>query len=285
MSTATLERVALPEAMDIDTARDGSRSYNTTLTRGATEWRILMGFSAGPLGERLILDGQPFHRPAVHIYKGVRHYSGFTALQDAPRYVQKFVEDHMWTVAEYEQNLHGVPPMTMAECRAAEAAEDAHKRAVEAAAAARHAAKVQATAKAIRSAAQCGTVNSEIIAAWCLKHFVERHVHDDKVAEFEDERAEHRELLAEIAAERKEEHSDIIGELNDAIDIAQRADEAIQAMATAANALGAPNATEFAHGSTESGKLLDVLSDGLWAIDKYQSNYSNSDLPEKREIK
>lgn len=163
--------------------------------------------------------------------------------------------------------------------RAAKQAErEAAEQRIEAAEAARREAEVQNVARAIRNVAQCGTVNSEAIAAWVLEHFVERLV-------VEDERAEHRELLAEIAAERKEEHSDIIGELNDAIDIAQRADEAIQAMATAANALGAPNATEFAHGSTESGKLLDVLSDGLWAIDKYQSNYSNSDLPEKREIK
>lgn len=161
---------------------------------------------------------------------------------------------------------------------ARQAEREAAEQRVKAAEAARHEAEMQNVARAIRNAAQCGTVNSEAIAAWVLEHFVERIV-------VEDERAEHRELLAEIAAERKEEHADIIGELNDAVDIAKRADEAIQAMATAANALGAPNATEFAHGSTESGKLLDVLSDGLWAIDKYQSNYSNSDLPEKREIK
>jgi hypothetical protein len=56
-------------------------------------------------------------------------------------------------------------------------------------------------------------------------------------------------------------------------------------MATAAVALEQPNATEFAYGSTEAEKALDVLSDGLWAIAEYQENLSNGDLPEKRVVK
>ena len=137
---------------------------------------------------------------------------------------------------------------------------------------------VELVARDIREAAQCGTANSEAIAAWVLKNFVERAVHDDVVAE-------HRETLQEIAGERENEHAEIIEELNSAIDIAKRADTAIQAVARSVSALETPGALEFAYGSTEAEKVLDVLSSGLHALAEYQDNHSNGDLPEKREIK
>jgi hypothetical protein len=94
-----------------------------------------------------------------------------------------------------------------------------------------------------------------------------------------------RDIHIEALLAAQQERDEVIEELNCAIDIATRADTAIQAMAAAAVALEQPNATEFAYGSTDAERALDVLSDGLWAIAEYQENLSSSDLPEKREIK
>lgn len=282
MSTATLERVALPEGFEQHVLTEYSRKslgwdryFQSILKRGATEWRVCFMFSTGPLRERLVMDGQPYHRPVVHIYKSTGHREAQVFSDDAPLYVLRFIEQHIMAVAAFEQQRHGVPPMTMAEATAEQEREDARNAAIARAEAARHEAKVQATARAIRSVAQCGTVNSEIIAAWCLEHFVERHVHEDALAE-------HRETLTEIAAERKDEHAEIIDELNCAIDIATRADAAIQTVSRAVANLEAPGALEYAYGSTETEKVLDLLSDGLNGLDQYNENPNNSDLPERR---
>ena len=285
MSTATLERVALPDGFTETAYAESTRQnlgwdrrYEATLQRGATAWRVCFMYSTKPLNERIVLDGEPFHRGVVHAYKSSGHRESFVHAEDAPLYVQKFIEQHIWQVAEFEQQRHGVRPMTEAEWREEEARKVAKQRAIEAAAERRRAAEIQGVARAIREVAQCGTTNSEAIAAWVLDMFIERAV-------VEDERAERQELLQEIAAERENEHAEIIEELNCAVDIAKRADAAIQAMAAAAVALEQPNATEFAYGSTDAEKALDVLSDGLWAIAEYQDNLSNGDIPEKREIK
>ena len=273
MSTATAERVALPEGFTINEAGKGNgRKYLGIVSRGKTEWHVYFIFHEGPLVERIVRDGEAFHRPAVAIYKdGPDWRQRQTWHDDAPLYVQKFIEQHIMQVAEFEQQRHGVPPTTEAEYRkwvaAIEAREKAEQRRL-----------VEMVARDVREAAQCGTANSEAIAAWILANFVEKAVHDDVIAE-------HRELLQEIAAERENEHAEIIEELNCAIDIAKRGQDAIGAMDFALDLLQVPNPLEFAYGATEAEKVLDVLSSGLHAISKYQGNYNNGDLPEKREIK
>lgn len=271
MSTATLERVALPEGfeerefMEHERQRLGwDRRYQYVLKRGATEWRVGFMFGTSPKRERIVVDGEPFHRPVVHIFKRAGHRESQVWFDEAPLYVQKFVNQHIWRVAEYEQQRHGVPPMTMAQWRAAEDAEYLRQREL-----------IELVARSVREVAPCGTPNSEAIAEWILKNFVERIVHDDVIAE-------HRETLKEIAAERKGEHAEIIDELNSAIDIAKRADKAIEGIGRAVAQLEAPGALEFAYGSTEAEKVLDLMSDGINAVDEYMQNPSNSDLPEKR---
>jgi hypothetical protein len=279
MSTATLERVALPEGFTVNESKGNSRKYLGIVSRGKTEWHVYFIFHEGPLGERIIRDGDAFHRPAVAIYKdGPDWRQRQTWHDDAPLYVQKFIEQHIMQVAEFEQQRHGVRPMTEAEWREEEAREAAKQRAIEAAAERRRAAEIQGVARAIRNVAQCGTVNSEAIAAWVLEMFIERAV-------VEDERAEHRELLQEIAAERKEGHAEIIGELNDAIDIAKSAQEALSAMDACIDTLDGPRSLEFAYGDTEADKIKDVLSDGISAIREHIWNPKHGDLPEKRVVK
>ena len=272
MSTATLERVALPEGFTEHVYDQSSsqrigwdRKYQATLQRGATEWRVCFMFSNGPLHERMVIDGEPpFHRPVPQVFKRVGHRETFVMHDDTPLYVQKFIDSNIWKVAEFEQQRHGVPPMTEARWQAARDAECLRQRDL-----------IELVARNVREVAPCGTPNSEAIAEWILKNFVERIVHDDVIAE-------HRETLKEIAAERKDEHAELIGELNTAIDIAKRADKAIEGIGRAVAQLEAPGALEFAYGNTDAEKVLDLLSDGINAVDEYMQNPNNSDLPEKR---
>ena len=131
--------------------------------------------------------------------------------------------------------------------------------------------QLQMMAREVRGVAMCGTENSEAIAAWIIENFTD----NDEVQWLKRETEEFRQELTSDRAE-------LIGDLNTAIDIAKRADKAIEGIGRAVAQLEAPGALEFAYGNTEAEKVLDLLSDGINAVDEYMQNPNNSDLPEKR---
>jgi len=259
MSTATLERVALPEGVTENQAgKAEGRKYLGIVSRGQTDWHVYFIFHDGPLRDRIIADGEPFHRPAIAIYKGMPDWrQRQTWHEDAPRYVQKYIEDNIWQVAEFEQQRHGVRPMTTVEYEAAEARQAAIQRGV-----------VRLVAEDVRMAAQCGTANSEAIAEWILGRFVDKREVDDMIREFKEDADEAKQsaINERESAEWAERELAKVRERCDEL-----ADEA-RRLLTTIGAFGAPLVSDplaYAVGSSPLEKVADLSRDLVAALAAY----------------
>lgn len=259
MNTAVAERVALPEGVrENQVGKDEGRKYLGIVSRGQTDWHVYFIFNDGPLRERMILDGEPFHRPATAIYKGMPDWrQRQTWHDDAPRYVQKYIEDTFWQVAEFEQRRHGVRPMTHAEHEAEAEREYLRRQEI-----------IKLIARDVRDAAPCGTPNSESIAEWILTRFVDKREVDDMIREFREDRDE---AVQSAANEREsaEWAEKELAKVRERCD--ELADEA-RRLLTTIGAFGAPLVSDplaYAVGNSPLEKVADLSRDLLAALGAY----------------